>query len=188
MDFRSFSRQWGIYPTPVHSPPLQYPRMFSAVLPVPPLFWNPLQSSTPEVHTHLDIRSCIATNLAFVNILQRLSSLQTLALHLIGIVALPIINLPNHIRAPCVKAVTLICYSDADRLPLFLVAVSALLAQKAETPNYHPPTLVIRLADMELSQGINTLRDAFGTNPRWYPNWHMDLHYTSSPITRSLRV
>ncbi|KAG1887649.1 hypothetical protein F4604DRAFT_1916457 [Suillus subluteus] len=90
----------------------------------------------------------------FINVHQRLSSLQTLALELIGLytmpMLLPIINLPRlssiklkrfvqdcsvvlqHIRAPCIKALAHKCDSEKNvNLPDLHAAVSALLAQNA---------------------------------------------------------
>ncbi|KAG1849680.1 hypothetical protein DFJ58DRAFT_888799 [Suillus subalutaceus] len=90
----------------------------------------------------------------FINVHQRLSSLRTLALELIGLytmpMLLPIINLPRlssiklrglgrdcsvmlqHIRIPCIKALALTCDSEKNvNLPDLLAAVSALLAQNA---------------------------------------------------------
>jgi hypothetical protein len=91
----------------------------------------------------------------FINIHQGLSSLQTLALELIGFYPLPMpINPPRvssiklrefaqdcsvlrqHIRAPCIKALALMYDFERDlNLPDLLTAVSASLAQNATEIN-----------------------------------------------------
>ncbi|KAG0706934.1 hypothetical protein DFH29DRAFT_899173 [Suillus ampliporus] len=156
--------------------------------------------------THLEMNTRYDSR--FLNILQGLLHLQTLGLvidYLPPIYALPIITLPclnslrlvdtasdcsrvlQHIRAPCVKALTLIFSSQTNTmadLPVLLAAVSTLHAQNTaeikHAYNYRinyssgkatfclTPSLDIRLAEAESSRHTNVFCNSHNTC--WNPN------------------
>ncbi|OJA12145.1 hypothetical protein AZE42_05144 [Rhizopogon vesiculosus] len=165
--------------------------------------------------THLDIGNTDMPRLyKTIDVFQALLSMKSLALNTrasSAAVSFTIIILPSltsimldgtasdcskllqHVRAPSVKACTLVCTSrNKEKLPVLLAAVSALFAQNKEISAFlqRPHQLFInmeelssrkmtvRMAETEYSGGIEAFCQP--NNVTWNPNWHMALSYRTS--------
>ncbi|OAX38479.1 hypothetical protein K503DRAFT_159501 [Rhizopogon vinicolor AM-OR11-026] len=165
--------------------------------------------------THLDIGNTDMPRLyKTIDVLQALLSLKFLALNIrasSAAVSFTIITLPSltsimlngtaldcskllqQVRAPSVKACTLVCTSrDKTELPDLLAAVSALLAQNKEISallqrphrlfinmgELSSRKMTVRMAETEYCGGIEAFCQP--KNVTWNPNWHMALSYTAS--------
>ncbi|OJA12138.1 hypothetical protein AZE42_05137 [Rhizopogon vesiculosus] len=164
--------------------------------------------------THLDIGNTDMPRLyKIIDVLQALLSLNSLALNIRAssvAVSFTIIILPSltsimldgtasdcskllqHVRAPSVKACTLVCTSrDKEELPVLLAAVSALFAQNKELSallqrpqqlfinmgELSSRKMTVRMAETEYSGGIEAFCQP--NNVTWNPNWHLALSYTT---------